>query len=38
VSSLLLDTHTFIWFAENSPNLPASVREEIESADEDDHS
>ena len=33
MSRLLLDTHTFIWFAENSSSLPASVREEIESAD-----
>lgn len=33
MSRLLLDTHTFIWFAENSSYLPASVREEIESAD-----
>ncbi|MFB8787870.1 MAG: type II toxin-antitoxin system VapC family toxin [Potamolinea sp.] len=33
MSSLLLDTHAFIWFAENDIHLPSSTREEIESAD-----
>lgn len=33
MSSLLLDTHAFIWFAENDIHLPVSTREEIESAD-----
>lgn len=33
MSSLLLDTHAFIWFAENDIHLPISTREEIESAD-----
>jgi PIN domain nuclease of toxin-antitoxin system len=33
MSGLLLDTHVFIWFTENSPKLPIAIREEIESAD-----
>ncbi len=33
MSELLLDTHVFIWFTENSPKLPIAIREEIESAD-----
>ncbi len=33
MSRLLLDTHVFIWFVENSPKLPIAIREEIESAD-----
>lgn len=27
---LLLDTHTFLWFAQDSPRLPARVRQQIE--------
>jgi PIN domain nuclease of toxin-antitoxin system len=33
MSQLLLDTHVFIWFSEDAPNLPTAVREKIESAD-----
>ena len=33
MSGLLLDTHVFIWFVENSHKLPIAIREEIESAD-----
>lgn len=33
MSRLLLDTHVFIWFSEDAPNLPVPVREKIESAD-----
>jgi PIN domain nuclease of toxin-antitoxin system len=33
MSQLLLDTRVFIWFFEDAPNLPATVREKIESAD-----
>jgi PIN domain nuclease of toxin-antitoxin system len=33
MSQLLLDTHVFIWFSEDAPNLPVAVREKIESAD-----
>lgn len=33
MSGLLLDTHVFIWFSENSSNLPIAIREEIEAAD-----
>ncbi|MCP2730497.1 type II toxin-antitoxin system VapC family toxin [Limnofasciculus baicalensis] len=33
MSALLLDTHTFIWFSENAPNLPVTLKEQIESAD-----
>jgi PIN domain nuclease of toxin-antitoxin system len=32
MNSLLLDTHTFIWFSENDANLPSSIRETIEIA------
>lgn len=30
MSSILLDTHAFIWLAENNSNLPQSVKERIE--------
>jgi PIN domain nuclease of toxin-antitoxin system len=33
MNGLLLDTHVFIWFCENSPDLPNKIRDEIESAD-----
>jgi PIN domain nuclease of toxin-antitoxin system len=33
MSRLLLDTHVFIWFSENSPRLPSAIREAIEIAD-----
>ena len=33
MSGLLLDTHVFIWFSENSSNLPIAIRDEIEAAD-----
>ncbi len=33
MSELLLDTHTFIWFSENAPNLSVALKEQIESAD-----
>jgi PIN domain nuclease of toxin-antitoxin system len=33
MSQLLLDTHIFIWFSEDAPNLPIALREKIESAD-----
>lgn len=33
MSALLLDTHTFIWFSENAPNLSVALKEQIESAD-----
>ena len=26
---LLLDTHTFLWFEENNPKIPAQVMDEI---------
>lgn len=32
MSSILLDTHAFIWFSENDVNLPSDVREIIEAA------
>jgi PIN domain nuclease of toxin-antitoxin system len=31
----LLDTHTFLWFIEDSPNLPKSTKTVIEAADSD---
>jgi PIN domain nuclease of toxin-antitoxin system len=34
MSSLLLDTHTFIWYSEDDANLPASLKAEIETADQ----
>jgi len=34
MSEFLLDTHTFIWYSESSPNLPDPVRIEIEDADQ----
>lgn len=33
MNGLLLDTHVFIWFCENSADLPNKIRDEIESAD-----
>ncbi|MBC7970503.1 MAG: type II toxin-antitoxin system VapC family toxin [Verrucomicrobia bacterium] len=33
MSSILLDTHAFIWLAENDQKLPTSVRETIEATD-----
>lgn len=33
MSSLLLYTHTFIWYSEDDANLPASLKAEIEAAD-----
>lgn len=33
MSALLLDTHTFIWFSENAPNLSVTLKEQIEAAD-----
>lgn len=33
MSALLLDTHAFIWFSENAPNLSVTLKEQIESAD-----
>jgi PIN domain nuclease of toxin-antitoxin system len=33
MSAFLLDTHTFIWFSENAPNLSVALKEQIESAD-----
>ena len=34
MSSILLDTHTFIWLSEDSPNLPTSLRTTIENTDQ----
>jgi PIN domain nuclease of toxin-antitoxin system len=31
MSSILLDTHTFIWLSEDAPNLPRALQESIES-------
>jgi PIN domain nuclease of toxin-antitoxin system len=33
VTSLLLDTHAFIWYSENDPKLPESIKIDIENAD-----
>lgn len=33
MSALLLDTHAFIWFSENAPNLSVALKDRIESAD-----
>jgi PIN domain nuclease of toxin-antitoxin system len=33
VTSLLLDTHVFIWYSEDDSNLPKSIKIEIETAD-----
>lgn len=33
MSAFLLDTHTFIWFSENAPNLSVTLKEQIEAAD-----
>jgi len=33
MSQFLLDTHTFIWLTEDSPNLPDDLREMIDTAD-----
>jgi len=34
MSSILLDTHTFIWLSEDAPNLPVSTRAMIEDIDD----
>ena len=34
MSSILLDTHAFIWLIEDSPKLPISVRDIIEATDD----
>ena len=34
MSSILLDTHTFIWLSEDDPNLPVSIRDRIEDIDD----
>ncbi len=34
MSSILLDTHTFIWLSEDDRNLPKSLRETIENTDD----
>jgi PIN domain nuclease of toxin-antitoxin system len=33
VTNLLLDTHAFIWYSENDPKLPESIKMDIENAD-----
>lgn len=33
MDSILLDTHVFIWLAENDSNLPVSIRDAIENTD-----
>jgi PIN domain nuclease of toxin-antitoxin system len=33
VTNLLLDTHAFIWYSEDDPKLPESIKREIETAD-----
>jgi PIN domain nuclease of toxin-antitoxin system len=33
VTNLLLDTHAFIWYSEDDPKLPESIKIEIETAD-----
>jgi PIN domain nuclease of toxin-antitoxin system len=33
VNNLLLDTHAFIWYSEDDPKLPESIKLEIEAAD-----
>ena len=33
MTTLLLDTHTFIWYSENDSKLPESIKIEIEAAD-----
>ena len=33
MSNLLLDTHAFIWYSENDPKLPESIKIDIENAD-----
>jgi PIN domain nuclease of toxin-antitoxin system len=33
MSSILLDTHAFIWLSEDDPNLPITLRETIENTD-----
>jgi len=32
MNSLLLDTHVFVWLAENDPSLPVNIRDIIENA------
>lgn len=33
MTNLLLDTHAFIWYSENYPKLPESIKIDIENAD-----
>ena len=33
MTNLLLDTHAFIWYSEDDPKLPNSIKTEIETAD-----
>ena len=33
MTDLLLDTHAFIWYSENDPKLPESIKIDIENAD-----
>ncbi|WP_310481181.1 type II toxin-antitoxin system VapC family toxin [Chamaesiphon sp. VAR_48_metabat_403] len=33
MTNLLLDTHAFIWYSENDPKLPESIKIDIENAD-----
>ncbi len=33
MDNLLLDTHAFIWYSENDPKLPESIKTDIENAD-----
>ena len=33
MTNLFLDTHTFIWYSEDDPKLPESIKIEIETAD-----
>lgn len=33
MSHLLLDTHAFIWFSEDDPHLPVTLKEQIEASD-----
>lgn len=32
MTNLLLDTHAFIWYSEDDPKLPESIKIEIETA------
>lgn len=33
VARLLLDTHALIWYADNSPQLPESLRQQLDAVD-----